>query len=261
MKHTLKIALLALAALVACGHAWSQEVPDRDKDDVPVYDSTHAAKFLEINIHAGIGLSSALQNYGSVIDNISDFFFSPGVLMRAGIDVRFNIRNSFGLGTGLDFGINNSRYAMSIVTDGGTSINSLYTTNHYYDVTVPLYISFRFNAGRSMTWSVDPGWYFGQGVGGHSTLSGYTSGENSLGQPLVTHTSYKHKYYDSDKPFVNSVKAFDHGPRLALSLMFKRRVTFAVVSQISAANLAARRASIPVKYRHATICFQFGYTF
>lgn len=232
-----------------------------DREDIPVYDSSHSQKFIEINVHAGMGLSSVVQNYGSVIDNLSDFFISPGVLMRAGIGVRFSLRNSFGIGTGLDLGINNSRYAMSIVTDGGTSINSLYVNNHYYDATVPVYVSFRFNAGRSMTWSIDPGWYLAQGLGGNSSLSGYTSGENALGQPIIMHTSYRHKYYDSAKPFVNSVKKFDHGPRLALGIMMKRRVTFDIVGQISAANLASRRATLPVKYRHATLCFQFGYTF
>jgi len=258
MKSAIRLAIMALA-VICCLQATAQE--KRDTDSPPLYDAAHADKFIEINVHAGIGLSSAVQNYGSVISNISDFFFSPGVLMRTGIDVRFSIRNSFGLGTGIDFGINNSRYAMSIVSNGGSSINSLYVTNHYYDANIPVYISFRFNAGRSMTWSVDPGWYFGTGLGGHSTLSGYTSGENSLGQPLVTHASYKHKYYNSDKPFVNSIKSFDHGPRLALSLMFKRHVTFAVVGQISAFNLATRCSTLPVKYRHATVCFQFGYTF
>ena len=126
-------ALVRLASL-ACAACFALTVSAREdggSDELPVYDSAHAERFIEINAHAGIGLSAVLQNYGSVIDNISDFFFSPGVLMRAGLDVRFNIRNSFGLGTGIDFGINNSRYAMSIVTDGGSSINSLYVTNHY----------------------------------------------------------------------------------------------------------------------------------
>lgn len=247
---------VASAGMPACAEGAAPK-----KDEVPFYDSSHADRFLEINLHAGLGLSSAMQNYGNVVPNISDYFFSPGVLMRAGLDVRFNIRNSFGIGTGLDFGINNSRYAMSIVTDAGTSINSLYVGNHFYDATVPFYISFRFNAGRSMTWSMDPGWYFSCGLGGHSKLSGYTSGENSLGQPLVTHASYAHDYYDSDKPFINTVKKFDNGPRLALTLMFKRHVSFAVVGQMSAFNLASRRETLPVKYRHATVCFQFGYTF
>lgn len=253
--------LVALAALALAAPMASLAADGQKTDELPFYDSAPARKFIEINAHAGMGLSSVVQNYGSVIDNLSDFFISPGVLMRAGIGVRFGIRNSFGIGTGLDLGINNSRYAMSIVTDGGTSINSLYVNNHYYDATVPVYISFRFNAGRSMTWSIDPGWYLAQGLGGRSSLSGYTSGENALGQPIIMHTSYKHKYYESSKPFVNSVKKFDHGPRLALGIMMKRKVTFDIVGQLSAGNLASRRATLPVKYRHATICFQFGYTF
>lgn len=259
MAALLRFCLLAIA--VTSMMPAMAEAPTKDKDEVPFYDSAHADKFLELNVHAGVGLSSVMQNYGSVVPNISDFFLSPGVLMRAGLDVRFNIRNSFGIGTGIDFGINNSRYAMSIVTDGGSSINSLYVGNHFYDATIPLYISFRFNAGHSMTWSLDPGWYFSQGLGGHSKLSGYTSGENSLGQPLVTHASYEHDYYDSAKPFINTVKKFDNGPRLALTLMFKRRVTFAAVGQMSAFNLATRREILPVKYRHVTVCFQFGYSF
>ncbi len=258
MKGLGKLALAVMAMAIGSG-ARAQE--NGGKDDAPFYDSSRAQNFIEINAHAGIGLSSVVQNYGSVIGNLSDFFISPGVLMRAGVDVRFGIRNSFGLGTGLDLGINNSRYAMSIVTDGGSSINSVYVNNHYYDATLPVYISFRFNAGHSMTWSVDPGWYFARGLGGHTRLSGYMSGENSLGQPMILHASYEHKYYDCEKPFVNSVRIFDHGPRLALSLMVKRHVTFAAVGQISASNLATNRTSLPVKYRHATLCFQFGYTF
>lgn len=258
MKTPLKIVLLLLAAM--CGQSLFAAKNDTIAQDRPFYDSKHSDDFIEINVHAGAGLSSVLQNYGSAISNISDFFFSPGVLMRGGLDVRFNIRNSFGIGTGLDFGINNSRYAMSIVSDAATSINSLYVSNHFYDLTVPVYVSFRFNMGRHTTWSVDPGWYFSKGIGGHSKLSGYTSGENSLGQPIVTPTSYEHKYFNSGKPFINSVKSFDNGPRLALSLMFRHRVTFSVVGQLSAFNLAYRNESLPVKYRHVSLCFLLGYT-
>ncbi|MCM1225649.1 MAG: PorT family protein, partial [Lachnospiraceae bacterium] len=217
--HKLAITLLALASALRCA------AQPGDSEELPFYDSSHASKFLEIDLHAGIGISSVAQNYGSVVAGITDFFYSPGVLMRAGAQVRFNIRNSFGIGTGIDFGINNSRYAMNMVSNGGTSISSIYVTNHFYDASIPLFISFRFNAGRSMCWSIDPGWYFSVGLGGHSTLSGYTSGENALGQPLVTHASYEHRYFNSDRPFINTVKSFDNGPRLALSMLFKRRVS------------------------------------
>ncbi len=256
MKKARTIALAILMAMVAAIGASAQ-----DQETVRLYDGSRSDKFLELDLHAGVGLSTVIQNYSSEIPGLSDFLLSPGCLVRMGVDVRFVIRKSFGLGTGLEFGINNSHYAMSIVDNATESISSLYVGNHYYDLNVPVYLSWRLNLGRKMMWIIDGGVFFAQGFRGHTRVSGYASGQNTLGQPIISSASYETKYFKAATPLVNGVKHFDWGPRVATGFLYKDRYSLKAVFQLSASNLAINQGVLDIKYRHLSLCFLFGYTF
>lgn len=228
--------------------------------DQPFYDAHHAQDLVEGNFHVGCGLSSIVNNYATVIDGITDFLQSPGCAMRAGLDVRFNIRNSFGIGTGLEGGINNSRFAMSIVNGNTGTISSAYISHHFYDINVPLYLSWRFNIGSRMQWNLDVGTYFSYGLGGTMKARGYNTGHNSIGQPVVNHVSYSNGYFDADRPYINGVKREDYGPRIATGLVYKNRFSFNVVYQVGLRNLSINPGAIDVKYRNMSLIFQIGYT-
>ncbi|MCC8119565.1 MAG: PorT family protein [Bacteroidales bacterium] len=238
-----------------------QQRPHDPEGDVPLYDSTRPEKWIEFQPHVSVGLSTIVQDYGSKIPGLSDFMLSPGCRMNLGLDIRFCIRNSFALATGLEFNINNFRYSMSIVDTSSGSISSIYTRNHYYSLTVPVYLSWRLNIGRRMMWNVDAGLYFAQGTGGTMKASGYISGNNSLGQPIVEHANYQTDYYVSSQAMINGVKKFDFGPRIATGFVYRHRYTLNAVFQIGARNLAINQGVMDLNYRNLSLDFQIGYIF
>lgn len=266
MKKTAIRLALAAAMLIAAA-AGSRAMAHSDLDSLTAlehpafYDSRRPADFLEFNAHAAVGMMSLVQNFGKAVPDLSDFLLSPGTQIDLGLAVRFNLRNSFGLATGLEFGINNLRYAMGLVGNSTGQISSIYVLNHFYDLTVPVYVSWRFNMGRLMKWNVDGGVYFAKGFGGHSRFSGYTSGVNSLGQPVVTHAHYSQPYFEAEVPFIARVKSFDWGPRLATGLVYRSKYTFNIIFQISAQNLIVNQTVLDLNYRHVSLAFELGYIF
>ena len=252
MKYIHIIALIVCLLSVATPHRAAAS---------ELFDAAVPNKVVELNPHIGVGMSSLLQNYGTAVPGMSDFLLSPGCMVNFGMDVRFVIRNSIALGTGLVFNINNSRMAMNLLDNATGSISSIYLRNHFYDFTVPVYITCRLNIGRKMQWSLDGGIYMSHGTGGDVKVSGYTSGVNSLNQPVVTHASYKHDYFNSKQPLVNSVKRFDWGPRIATGLIYNHRYTLNAIFQVSSENLAQNRGVLDVSYRNISLQFQLGYLF
>lgn len=91
--------------------------------------------------------------------------------------------------------------------------------------------------------------------------NGYTSGENSLGQQIVTHAHHEIGYFDTDRPLFNGVERTDFGPRVGTGLVYKRQWTFHAILQISARNLAVNHGVLDLHYRNLTLAFQFGYIF
>lgn len=262
-KNRLAAWAAALALMVGAG----QQAYSSDLDSIAAlvqpkfYDSGRPADFLEFNAHAAVGVMSLVHNFGAAVPDLSDFLLSPGTMIDLGLTVRFNLRNSFGLATGLEFGINNLRYAMGLVGKGSGQISSIYVRNHFYDLTVPVYVSWWFNMGRLMKWSVDGGLYFAKGFGGYSNYSGYTSGVNSLGQPVVTQAQYSQPYFDATVPFIAKLKSFDWGPRIATGLVYRGKYTFKFIFQLSAQDLVKNQAVLDLSYRHASIGFELGYIF
>lgn len=263
--------ILSAISLLCCMAAYAQSseykysdnkyTPDNKYPDVPLYDSSPAKKFMDIKLQFTVGGSSTVNNYKSVIPGLSDMQFSPAAMFRTGIDVAFNIKKSLAIGTGLEFGIHNSRFALSLVDANTSSINSVYSKNHYYDLNVPVYVSFRLNLGRRIQGLIDVGGYFAYGLGGKVKSSGYTSGQNSLGQPVINHLYYKKDYFDDNISVINSVKRFDYGPRLSAGILIRQHYSFNWVFQMSTPNLAINHNVLDVKYRHLTLGFEVGYVF
>lgn len=266
MKPTRTILALAAAAAMTAG-CCQQAQAHNDLDSIVAlehprfYDSRRPARLLEFDAHAAIGMMSLVQNFSSSVPNLSDFLLSPGSMIDLGLTVRFNLRNSFGLATGLEFGINNMRYAMGLVGRGTGQITSIYARHHFYDITMPVYVSWRFNMGRVMKWSVDAGVYLSRGFGGSSKYSGYISGVNSLGQPVVTHEHYSQRYFDAKMPMMAKIRSRDWGPRIATGLVYRNKYTFNVIYQISAPNLAVDQRVLHLRYRHTSLAFELGYIF
>ncbi len=254
------IAMAITGCLMPALPALGTPVPDV----APRQDSVAVAtgKWIEVDVHAGVGMTSVMQNYSSGIPGVTDFMLSPGVQFRGGLGVRFNLSHMIGLGTGMEFGINNYRYSMSLqLSQPSGSMSTLYVTNHFYQITVPVYVSWRLDIGRRMKWNVDMGCYFALGAGGDQKARGYNTGENNLGQPVVLHAAYKAKYFEKERPLLNGVRNFDIGYHMATGLTYRQRYTLNAVLQLGARNLAINRGVLDLKYHNLSLMFQIGYIF
>ena len=134
------IKILGKAMLVACVLLCTlcAQGQTNGSNEPPFFDTRKSENFIEVGAHVTLGISSVIQNYSKAVPGISDFQISPGFMGTIGVDVRFNLRNSLGLCTGLDFGINNFRYAMSTVDMAANAFSSMYARNHFYHFKVPV---------------------------------------------------------------------------------------------------------------------------
>lgn len=259
---TRAIALMLLAALAAFLPAAPRaESPQPVSSDRPFYDSAPDSKLVEVNPNIAVGLNSLMLNIPDAVPGVSNFMLSPGTMMRAGVNVRFNLNRSLGLATGLEFGINNVDYSMGIIDNSTGSITSIFMESHFYDVQAPIYVSARLSIDQRILWDISAGFYVSHGLGGSMEATGYTSGENSIGQPIVTHAEHKTGYFDSDRPLFNAVARTDFGPRFSSGLVYKRKWTFDAIVQFSLRNLAVNQGVLDIKYRNLNVAFQLGYIF
>lgn len=228
---------------------------------LPVYDASHPQKIVRFTPVVSVGSSSALNNYRTVVPGLTDMQTSPGFMLHAGLHVNFFIHRSLALTTGLEGSINNSRIALGIIDGSSNSIGSAYISHHYYEAVVPVYVSFRLNLGWRIKGMFGVGAYLAKGIDGTTKTSGYTSGINSLGQPVIDHLYYKRDYYSENMSVVNSVKDFDFGPRISAGFIFRHRITWNLVFQTSARNLAINHNVLDINYRHISYALEVGYTF
>ncbi len=228
---------------------------------LPVYDASHPARIVRFTPVIAVGNSSSINNYRKSIPGLTDIQTAPGLMMRAGLHVDFFIHRSLVLSTGLEGAINNSYVAMGIIDQSTNTIGSAYINHHFYDATVPVLVNFRLNLGWRIKGTFGIGGYISQGLGGTTKASGYTSGINSIGQPVIDHLYYKKDYYSEDMSVVNNVKKFDYGPRISAGIMLRNHFISNIVFQTSAHNLATNHNVLGIKYRHYSLALEFGYSF
>lgn len=259
------LALMLIAAIAAflpgVTAAAGGDSAQRQRSDSFFYDPSPESRLVEVNPNMAVGISSLMLNFQSAVPGVSNFMLSPGVLMRAGIDVRFNLNRSLGLGTGLELGINNVDYSMGLIDNSTGSVTSIFMNKHFYDAQVPVFVSMRFSIDRRILWDISAGAYVSYGLGGKMKASGYTSGENAIGQPVVSHAVHEIDYFDSDRPLFCGVKRVDWGPRIGTGLVYKRQWTIHAILQLSASNLAVNHGVLDLKYRNFSLAFQLGYIF
>lgn len=227
----------------------------------PLYDASHPIRIVRFTPVLSAGYSSSVNNYKSVIPGLTDMQTAPGILMRAGLHVDFFIHRSLSLSTGLEGSINNSRVAIGIIESTANTIGSAYISHHYYEAIVPVSVNFRLYLGWRIKGLLGIGAYLAKGVGGTTKVSGYTSGINSIGQPVIDHLYYSKDYFSEDMSVINSVKDFDFGPRISAGFLFRNCISWNFVFQTSARNLAVNHNVLDIKYRHINFAFELGYCF
>lgn len=254
----MKLSRILVTFLVAIVYSIPLSAKDREEC---LYETSLPTKLIEVNPFVGVGISSVLQNYSSVIPGISDFLLTPGFSLEGGLDVKMNINGAIGIGTGLNLGINNVDFAMNLLENSTGSISSIFLRNHFYQLRVPIYCSVSLNLRRKLKWVIEAGGYYSHGLGGKIKASGYTSGMNSLGQPTVTHAYYEQDYFDNKSPIINGVKKSDFGIHIGTGFVYNVHYTLKAVLETGIPNLAINHGVLDVRYRNISMIWKIGYIF
>lgn len=230
-------------------------------EPLPVYDSSHPSRIIRFTPVVSVGGMSTINNYKTVIPGLTDIQTAPGTLMRAGMHVDFFIHRSLSISTGLEGSVNNSRVSIGIINSASGTASALYLNKHFYEAIVPVSVSFRLNMGWRLKSTFGIGAYMAKGIGGTVKASGYTSGINSIGQPVVDHLYYTKDYYSESMPVINSVRDFDFGPRISAGFLYRNRFSINLVFQTSVRNLSENHNVLDIRYRHINLAWEVGYSF
>lgn len=228
----------------------------------PFVDHSRPDKFIEIGLHVGEGVSSLIQNYGKEVPGLAEFNLTPGNMNTFGMSVVMPIRNYLGIGTGIDAAIYNNHWSMTVLNAEASTLNNLYTRNHYYALEFPVFMNLNFNLGEKVMWTNEIGAYLSLGLGnGSSKTKAFASSTNALGQSQVTEINYNRKYYKEDEPIINGVTTTDYGMHLATGLRFYKHFSLRAVFHVGARNLAINYGVLNIKNHNLNLAFKAGYIF
>lgn len=249
--------ILAIAAAIVAMTA-AAETP---KKAAPFFDTARPDHFIEIDIHAGDGVSTVRQNYASAIPSVSDFVLTPANRVMMGARAIIPIRNFVAVGTALDFTINNYYWSMTLLERAQGTLSTLYSRNHYNTIDVPLYLQWSFNLGDKVKWRTKTGMYISFGVGGHTKINETTSSTNSLGQSQVAENSYRDKYYDDEDPVVNTFAKTDMGMVIGTGILVNRHWAIDLDMHTGFTQLARNFGVLDISGRTLNVTFTVGYQF
>lgn len=257
------IALLAAAFVTSPGvYAQSLNVDSLDSETpVCVIDKGPAGKVVEIRPYVAAGASTLMLNYEKVVPGATNVLTSPSVLWRTGVDVGFSLNKFLGLNTGLAFENAHNEYAMSIVDNATGSINSIFVNNRFSQLYVPVYLTWKLRMSHRLVLNIDTGWYLAFATGGRMAINGYSTGQNSLGQPVITPLRFETDYFNAKRALVNGIKDRDSGVRVAVGLTLFRHFSLKSVLNFSVRNLAINHDVIDARYRNLNLAAEFGYCF
>jgi len=225
-------------------------------------DTARPASYIpQVDVHAGVGVSSVTQNYKNQVEGCTDFFLTPGCQTSFGVTVEMPIRNYLYVGTGIDFLISNYNWSMTILDAPAGTLSSVYSRNTYRSVDVPLYVALRFNCGPNVMWVNELGVFFNHGISGKSKYKSYNSSTNSLGQSQVFVQDYKRDYYCDEDPVINGVRRSDYGFHFATGLVFKQHWSLRAVLHTGLQNMAMNYGVLDIKLRNISASFKLGYRF
>lgn len=228
----------------------------------PFVDTSKPASYVpRVDVHAGVGVSTILQNYSKQIESCADFFLTPGCQTVMGVKVELPIRKFFHVGTGLDYAISNYNWSMTVVDAQQGIVNTLYNRNNYHAIEIPVYMSFRFTLGAKAIWNNELGFYLSQGVSGKSKYKAYISSTNDLGQSQVTSSSYERKYYKDPDPVINGFSRTDYGFHIATGLIFRDHWSLNAVLRTGLCDMARNMGVLDINVHNLSMTFRLGYMF
>lgn len=249
-----KILQIIIAAAAVFGGTLSAHAVD-------MLDASMPKQLIEVNVHAGIGTSTIINNYSSVAESITGMKLSPGTRLMAGFGAEIPLRDYIAIGTGLDFAINNYSVSMTMLDGSAGTLGTLLTSNHYYTLEVPVYVALRLNLGSRVRWCNELGAYFASGMGGSSNTTAFVSSTNSLGQLQVSEAQYDRKYYESDDPVFCTMQRSDIGLHLATGILINHHFSVKASLHVGIRDLAKNFGVYNAHARTLSPTFILGYNF
>lgn len=228
---------------------------------VDMLDTSAPKQLVEVNVHAGIGTSTIINNYGSVAESITAMRLSPGTRLMAGFGAEMPLRDYISVGTGLDFAINNYSLTMTMLDGYDGTLGTLLTANHYYTLEVPVYVAMRLNLGSRVRWCNELGAYFAYGMGGSSKTTAFVSSTNSLGQSQVSEAQYNRKYYESDDPVFCTMRCGDLGLHIATGILINHHFTVKASLHVGIRDIAKNFGVFNAHAHTLAPTFLLGYNF
>lgn len=231
-------------------------------EELMFFNTDKASKFLECDVHAIVGTSVLSQDYADHVPSITAVNVSPGCGGGIGASVQFAFKDFFAIGTGLDLMAINNKYSMALIdVKGSGSHCSAFVSNQAFNVTVPLYVSVRFNVASNVRWNVDGGIYLGLGIGGTQKADTYTTTQNELGQIVTKYQHYKWDYYNETHPIIHTIDDVDWGLIIGTNLLFHSHYKVGIEARVSTKNATADKGIIhPNVYNHL-FAMKIGYQF
>lgn len=216
-------------------------------------------KFLDIEGRLLLGGSYVTANYLDCYPEITDMNNSMGFAWGVGVGVKFNLSQTIGLGTELNYLRNSGKMDMAVIADGKADVSNVFIKNSYRSLNVPVYVSFGYDIASNVRWNIDAGLFFDLGTSGSQTTTIYNATLNDLGQLATAINRYKTGYYSNSKAFLNSYRNFDTGFHLATGLTFMRKVTVGLRGQFGLRNVALSEGIVKPTSRNLRVFATIGY--
>lgn len=224
-------------------------------------DRSPAKRFLEVDVHALGGAFGVTQDYMSRFPEIQNVNVDMGASFGLGARAVFGLKEYLGLGTAIDFTLNDYDVDMSVVSMSSPAVSTISLDNRAYYVNLPVFASFRFNVGRSIRWCVDAGFYYAYGIGGRQKQQIIRTEITPSGQQTEQKVYISTDYFHSRDSFINGFNRGDFGLHLATYFNLGPHLIVGARYQIGAKNAARKigivNPSIHNQFFHAVIGYRF----
>lgn len=224
-------------------------------------DFKRPAQFIETDVHVLGGINTLVQNYQSKFPQIQNLNMNMGASLGVGARAVFGIRGYLGVGTAIDLTVNNNNMDMAIVGSDQLSMSSVFIDNRTYQVTVPVFMSFRFNVDRSVRWNIDLGMYYAYGFAGKQKQRIYRAEINEMDELVPQRVDIKTDYYHSPSTFINSFNRGDIGLHLGTSLNFGPHLFVGLQFRVGAKNSARKSGVVNPSVHNLNFHGVLGYRF
>lgn len=231
--------------------------------NVPFVSHARPSRLVSFGVHVADGVASIRQNYPDQIGSVGSFTLTPGNSFAIGATAVLNIREFIGIGTSLDFSINNYYYDLTVLNANGTAgtLTSLYSKNRFTTFEIPLFVQLSMNISRQVKWENRLGLYMSFGAGGYTDNTTFRSSTNELGQSQVNRHDYRTDYYKADDGLINRLSDTDYGLHVSTGLVIYEHYTLGADLNVGLHNIASNFGVYDTSVRTLTARVRIGYKF